>query len=127
MEIFKHLSRTARSYRLMNVNIEEFVRTSSDFVAGYVGVGVGINLSSGEEITDPKLKRAERVKLIGNVNMIIRKCRVLIEPNPVLYEYGSVDSERIIEPGTVPEIFIKLHKDLDLNNLEYLYRVYLAE
>ena len=54
--------------------------------------------------------------------------KILVDVNPKLYEYGSVNCVSIIEPelGEQPEVFINLRKKLDLDDLDYLVRIYVA-
>ncbi len=54
--------------------------------------------------------------------------KVLVEPNPALSAFGSVQSMYYIQPGTgrqLPGFYITLRRDLDLTDIKYAVRLYM--
>lgn len=54
--------------------------------------------------------------------------RFEVHPNKDLYEYGMVQAPFYLEPEEgeyVPSFYIKLRKDLDIQDIEYAIRIYM--
>ena len=81
------------------------------------------------QATEEELTKGKKVVLKPTVTVNPKSgFKILVDVNPKLYEYGSVNCVSIIEPelGEQPEVFINLRKKLDLDDLDYLVRIYVA-
>ena len=99
---------------------------SRDYIAMYVPLGEGFNQSSEEVISEGKANT--RAVLLPSVRIAPKKYRIAVVPNPLLYEYADVFHEPLIEPDSdsQPKIYCRFRKDMPLDRLEYLVRLYLV-
>lgn len=105
---------------------------------------MGLEMDSGVEYTNglnylyltvPAREREEEVK--RNMHVFLEAaCQaevrgrniLLVEPNPALAEYGSVQGPYMIHPQSGKHqigFWFTAHKQLDLSKLDYLARLYL--
>lgn len=108
------------------MNLPEGVEYSSDYIAMYVPLAEGFNPSSEEIIAVGKAN--SRAVLLPAVQVKPAKYRIQVVPNPALYEYADVFHEPLIEPGSdsQPKLYVRFRKDLELDQLSYLVRLYLV-
>ena len=124
MEIFLKMSRGNRTEKL---GLKGKLRFSKDYTAVMVDAR-GI-VTKDEVELQTSANKGKTVVLVGD-QMITPKgeYRAIIDVNPELYHYGQVNCVSIIEPksGVQPQVHIKLSRNLDLDNIDYLYRIYCA-
>lgn len=103
------------------------------YTKDYMGVMVGISgaLDSSNEVIEDleQLAKGKRIVLVPAATVQPKSgFKVLVDVNPALYQYGSVNCVSIIEPelGEQPLVYITLRKKLNLEDLEYLVRLYVA-
>lgn len=112
---------------------------TSTAVAKTTASGLGIQLAGGTpiilggekdgtELAGTVLKANQRVALhLGKVAP--KKYHVLLETNPTLGAYGSVQCPRILEPedGTDLVVHFRAERQLDLAELPWVLRLYMLD
>jgi hypothetical protein len=86
-----------------------------------------VNTADGS--VDNKALRNQYIKVRPACTVNVRgSYRFEVHPNPQLFEYGIAQGMYYIEPESgemIPDIYIQLRKDLDLDSLDYAIRIYM--
>jgi hypothetical protein len=72
------------------------------------------------------IKEGERVTVRPTLNMAIKKCKILVVPNGELAAYGSVAYQSVLEAGDEGKLclYFEAKQDVNLKDLDYIFRVY---
>jgi len=124
---FLQLNRANRIERELQLQMapEHVYRFADDYT--YIEIPLWKILDSEGEIVD-KASRNQYVELVSAAHVTLRYgAKLLVAPNPVLFKYGVSPSLLLVD-GKQPQILtipITLRKDLKLDALDYLLRIYL--
>ena len=87
---------------------------------------MGQYLQPGE--VEGELKEGKMVLIKADVPLNVRQAVALVEINPELYEAGFCSFQRVVSNQEyTPAVRIKLKKDVDLDDLGYLFKVHVNE
>lgn len=102
-------------------------RYAADYT--YIEIPVRELINVTDDKTGSKGLRNQHVRILPACEVNVRgNYKLLVEPNPELAAYGSVQGMYYIQPGQgeqVPGFYITLRKDLDLSDLNFAVRLYL--
>ncbi len=124
MEVYLKINRGNRWQKL---GLKKPLKYDKDYSAIFVPAE-GI-VTKDEVVLQTTANKGKNVVIVGNQVITPREnYKAIIDVNPALYHYGQVNCVRVIDPGTgyQPQVVIKLNRNLDLNDLDYLYRLYCA-
>lgn len=125
---FLNLNRGNRLSAYMGLELEPGVELQ--FAPGYIYAEIPIlAFLNGEstEVDSPLRNQHLRVVPAGTVDPR-GDYKILVEPNPALSEFGSVQGSYYIQPNTgrqSPGFYITLRKDLVLADIKYGVRLYM--
>ena len=85
-------------------------------------------ISDEEEIT-LTANRNSKIQIVPDVTYkLVGDSQLMIDINPELFNYGSVNCVRYIDSSCPsPIVYVKLHKNIDITDLDYLIKLYLAQ
>jgi len=124
---FLNLARNNRIPRVMGLEMAPDIPYTYAKDYTYIEVPLWKMVDSDGELTD-KASRNQYVELVSAASLKLSyEAKCLAVPNPVLFKYGIVPSMILLDGSarslvTVP---ITLRKDLQVNKLDYLVRIYL--
>lgn len=75
----------------------------------------------GIDITDEEAKGI--VVIVPDVNLDVKQ-RIMVEVNPILFGYGPTNYPMIIEIGETPAVLVNTLKEIDVESLPYVFRIY---
>lgn len=103
----------------------EGMRYSNDYIALYMPLGECYIPS--KEMVVKEVKQGTRAVLLPEVEVCpAARYRIAVVVNPEIYEYATVHYEALLEPGSKLRIYAKFHKDMSIDQLDYLTRLYLV-
>lgn len=116
----------------LNVGIaDEIVTKHGKFAQDYSYIEFGVDKSTVSGKFKKKIEAGDVVSLKPTCSHVRPyKFKVLAEVNPELYKAGLVSAQRIFDESSEPqELSIKVlaTKDFDINELDYLLRIYLQD
>jgi hypothetical protein len=93
----------------------------------YLDVPIGALYDGKDDVYVAKGLRNQYLKVIPACTMDVKgSFAVLVEPNPLLAEYGMIQPGYYLHPGSGmlrPSFYISLRKDLDLKDIKDLYAI----
>lgn len=125
---FINLNRGNRLTSYMGLDLDEGVELK--FEKGYTHCDIPIRVLLNADGTPvEKGLRNQHLRVIPACSVDLKgDYKLLVEPNPALSEFGSVQGMYYIQPGTgrqTPGFYITLRKDLDLSTVSYGIRLYM--
>ena len=75
-------------------------------------------------------EKGQMIRLSSAVPINVRDAIAHIEVNPVLLKKGFCSHQRVVDPDRgehSPDVLVRLKDDLRAEELEYLFKVYIAE
>ena len=82
----------------------------------------------GEPVKDGELKVGQRAYLnLGSIST--DQYHFLIIPNPILSKHAYVGGPLLVEPHSTEELefMLRVEKQINVNNLPYLFRIYVVD
>lgn len=125
---FLNMNRGNRLSAYMGLELASGVEPKFEKGYNFLDIPV-LALQKDDGTTVEKGLRNQHLFVVPACTMDLRgDYKVLVEPNPALSEYGSVQGMYYVQPESgrrVPGFWITLRKDLDLSNISYAIRMYL--